>query len=450
MLCAACCEFRFPVLTNDNVNNAGCAAAHTVVISTPSKNKNVVKCELLCFLQEKSAVMTADHIIKLCADFYSKDEISEARSLIDQHVPQRLPRRKGADFSRLTVQDLLKACIDPNVALPDFFAKSIDRLPPVDATHCDVSAILKELQALRSEVRQSSELRAVLESTTANELQLLRTEVRELKELRDEFALLRSEAVELKQLQDEVVVLKDTVNKLSHSEARDLKEVRDDIVALKQAVNKLQSTEFTPSMPTTNPSVAQSSSSSVFGSLKDIVNKLQSKPVAHLPSTSLVNLSADASVAVSGDNEILTTTPSSVSFASLARDLQSAPGNQFSSAGHGKKPTRRPAAICGKARDTSSLAVEGVRRADVFITRLRPDTTTANVSELIKVCFPVCTSVKAEKLETRFDTYSSFRVELYVRRSQFDDLISSVYMEDSWPSGILVRRFFRTKDGARN
>ena len=154
--------------------------------------------------------------------------------------------------------------------------------------------------------------------------------------------------------------------------------------------------------------------------------------------------------AVAGDKEIPALASTSVSFASLPRDLQSVPGNQFPVAGPSKKTARRPAAICDKARDTSSLAVEGIRRADVFITRLRPDTTAANVSDLIKDCFPTCTSVKVETLEARFDTYSSFRAELYVTRSQFENLISCVYMEDRWPSGVLVRRFFRTKNGARN
>jgi hypothetical protein len=118
-------------------------------------------------------------------------------------------------------------------------------------------------------------------------------------------------------------------------------------------------------------------------------------------------------------------------------------------AGNGQKPARRPAAICGKALGSSSLAVDGIRRADVFITRLRPDTTTDDVSDLIRDTFPYCTSVKAERLETRYNTYASFRAELCVKRSKFDDLISAVYMEDSWPSGVLVRRFFRTNNGAK-
>ena len=74
---------------------------------------------------------------------------------------------------------------------------------------------------------------------------------------------------------------------------------------------------------------------------------------------------------------------------------------------------RRSAAICGKANGESLLAAEGVRRADMFLTRLRPDTTDTGVVDLITKTFPMCISVKVEKLETRFDTYASFRIELF-------------------------------------
>ena len=51
------------------------------VDSVSSENKcnyGTVTCELLCFLQEKSKCMTADHLVKICADFYHKDEVLAA------------------------------------------------------------------------------------------------------------------------------------------------------------------------------------------------------------------------------------------------------------------------------------------------------------------------------------------------------------------------------------
>ena len=60
-------------------------------------------------------------------------------------------------------------CLDLEIKLPAFHATDLSRLPPVDADHCDISIILRELQSLRAEVRAISDLRA--------EVDMLRQEV---------------------------------------------------------------------------------------------------------------------------------------------------------------------------------------------------------------------------------------------------------------------------------
>ena len=62
---------------------------------------------------------------------------------------------------------LVKACLDPTNALPVYFAVDLSRLPPVDAEHCDVTAILMELQSLRAEVREFGHLRQEVEELKA-------------------------------------------------------------------------------------------------------------------------------------------------------------------------------------------------------------------------------------------------------------------------------------------
>ena len=96
--------------------------------------------------------MTVDHLVKVCRDFYSEGEIVTAiQVLLDQGV--RLTKRKSDDKLCLTLEDITKAVLDPSVKLPTFSAVNFSRIPPVDKTHCDTSAILLELQALCSEVR---------------------------------------------------------------------------------------------------------------------------------------------------------------------------------------------------------------------------------------------------------------------------------------------------------
>jgi len=111
---------------------------------------------------------------------------------------------------------------------------------------------------------------------------------------------------------------------------------------------------------------------------------------------------------------------------------------------------RRSTAVFGKGSQSStSIAIEGIRRADLFVSRLRPETTSESIIDLVQNLFPSHHSVKAEKLVTKFDSYASYRVELTVKQSKFDDLVHAIYKEESWPSGVLVRRFYRPINGAK-
>jgi len=110
-----------------------------------------IQSELLCFVRDKCKIIPFDDLLKLCCDFYSDEEIGEARrNILDWH---KLPKRRGDDKSRSTMEDILKCMLDPAVALPVFYAVDLARLPPTNASQCDMSAVLQELQALRSEVR---------------------------------------------------------------------------------------------------------------------------------------------------------------------------------------------------------------------------------------------------------------------------------------------------------
>jgi len=123
--------------------------------------------ELLCFVQQKCDIIAFDQLVRVCSDFYKLDEIFAARTLLNMYVTKRLPKRQGADKLRSTMEDVLRVCLDPSIPLPTFYAVDLSRLPPVDLEHCDVSAILKELQALRQEVRELAELRAEVASLRA-------------------------------------------------------------------------------------------------------------------------------------------------------------------------------------------------------------------------------------------------------------------------------------------
>lgn len=106
-----------------------------------------------------------------------------ARDLLNSFsTSQRLPKRQGNNRVRAALEDIGRLLLNPAVALPVFYAVNMSRLPPVDASHCDVSAILKELSVLRQEVRavtqlreEVTQLRVMLVSKAASEVNAVNT-----------------------------------------------------------------------------------------------------------------------------------------------------------------------------------------------------------------------------------------------------------------------------------
>jgi len=83
---------------------------------------NPIRNELLCFVVQKSNVLTFDHLVKLCTDLFREEEIIAARKVLDSLLENRLPRRTGANKCRATVEDIVKSCLNPGSALPQFYA----------------------------------------------------------------------------------------------------------------------------------------------------------------------------------------------------------------------------------------------------------------------------------------------------------------------------------------
>lgn len=130
--------------------------------------------ELLCFVTNKSSILSLDDLVGICSDFFKVDEIEQARlvlsmMLTSQKLKKRLPKHNGTDDEKKkrTVTDIVKLCLDPAVALPVFYAVDLARLPPVGVQHVDISALLLEVASLRAEVRAAVAIREELASVRA-------------------------------------------------------------------------------------------------------------------------------------------------------------------------------------------------------------------------------------------------------------------------------------------
>jgi len=106
--------------------------------------------------------------------------------------------------------------------------------------------------------------------------------------------------------------------------------------------------------------------------------------------------------------------------------------------------------IVGRATHAYQLkAARFKSRVDIFVSRLDPDCTIEDVGAYVQANDNVTISsdIKIEKLDTKFNTYSSFHVSILVDSSMKQSLIDSVMNCDNWPNGILVRRFFNNRHG---
>ena len=328
-LCSECVKYRESEASmSDNTGHNGVSAAFKA-------DHQPTKCELLCFIQDKSKSFTFDQLSKICLDFYREEEIMGAKSLLDQVVSTRLPKRQGSNKMRLTLEDILKVALEPTARLPLYYASNLARLPPVDVSHCDVSAILRELQALRQEVRLVADLRA------------------------------------------EVVQLKERL----------LKQEGD----------------------------------------TQLLAKHQCAPTAAVAPGSTQNESVRAQ---------------HVSYSSIATNLVNSAINENS-----KKKTARPKPIVGKAQGFHLAKIDTVRKIDLFISRLPSDKTADEVAILSSNVLKLqVEAITAEQLKARYGGYSSFHITINVVTSCFAKTLEICNSEETWPEGILVRRFFHHHD----
>ena len=310
-----------------------------------------IRSELLCFICQKSKIMTFDDIAKLCTDFYREDEIIAAKVSAEQLLPSRLPKRQGPNKCRATVEDLIKCCTDPNVKMPTYYAVDLSRLPPVSSDHCDVSAILAELQYLRSEVRAVAHI--------SEEVQVLRQEILQLRQLRQEIDDMRTD------------------------------------------VAKLSIQEFPPlPMPT------------------------DGTPISH----------------------VLTVPKTTVKFANRAKELQN--GGMSSSPELSKMYRKPRKPVFGKAVNSKVKSVQTFRTIDVFISRLHPETKTAEIVDCVREIDSTIQDIDCTKLKSRYESlYSSFHVAIKVDTAKFQSALEQFMLPESWPSGSLVKRYFKPKNG---
>ena len=230
---------------------------------------------------------------------------------------------------------------------------NISRLSPVDANHCDMAAVLAELQQLRAEVRQ-------------------------------------------------------------------LRSLQSDVDSVKQQVEVLTSHQGVSNVsPTTS----------------DAINITDFPPLVTSASHSAAAPASAAAVPV---------------FSSMAADLQqsgvSDPRNRLVNK---RAPKFKP--VVGNAASAKLKSVTTKRELDIFVSRLDPGTESSDVISCVSdsVHNLSVADIKCTKLKSKHeDLYSSFHVCVSVCANEVKSMIELLMSADSWPEGLLVRRYFKPKNGS--
>ncbi|KAI8496757.1 ATP-binding cassette sub- A member 5 [Branchiostoma belcheri] len=103
-----------------------------------------------------------------------------------------------------------------------------------------------------------------------------------------------------------------------------------------------------------------------------------------------------------------------------------------------QKRKSRPRSVVGTARSSALSAVK-VRPSEIFVTRLEPLTQPKDIEQYLNNTLSRKCVVSCVSLQTRYNSYSSFRVAVE------SDALPDVLAPSCWPNGVLVRRFHGTR-----
>ena len=116
-----------------------------------------------------------------------------------------------------------------------------------------------------------------------------------------------------------------------------------------------------------------------------------------------------------------------------------------------QRPKRKT--VVGSKVNDQFKPVTTRRRVELFISRLHPDTTAADVEQCATEALMTDddfntaeVNIVTEKLQTKHDFYASYHVTVAVCSDSFAHSIKILMSSSSWPEGFLVRRFYPKRE----
>ena len=114
-----------------------------------------------------------------------------------------------------------------------------------------------------------------------------------------------------------------------------------------------------------------------------------------------------------------------------------------------QKQRKQP--VVGKSTKFAHVkAVTTKKAVNIFVSRWNPNTTSSEVSECVKdiMCEETVENIEITRLKAKYEhLYAFFFVAVTIPASNMRKAIELLMSENSWPSGLLVKRYFVRKDG---
>lgn len=116
--------------------------------------------EVLAFVKNKLCVMNEDSLSRICVTAFTPEEILCAKKLLFDSIPtdQRIRTRKGDNKTHRDIDDIIVLLkrTDPDLC-PIFVARDLHKLPPITFDHVDVTRLLRDILALKEDLRTVQE-----------------------------------------------------------------------------------------------------------------------------------------------------------------------------------------------------------------------------------------------------------------------------------------------------
>ena len=114
--------------------------------------------------------MPLDVLTKLTSDFYSEHQIEEAKKLLHDKVKstRRLKARRGNNKARNDVCDIVEVLFETTDKCPTFVAANLSDLPPISMDNVDVLHLLREIQAMKTQILLVTNNQSDLSKTVAD------------------------------------------------------------------------------------------------------------------------------------------------------------------------------------------------------------------------------------------------------------------------------------------